>query len=279
MIVTRVSSEEEGGHLGKDIGRQVLAQPKALAVAAALLLSSGRRARLASGALFRAGRPAWLDCLSYYSIGSSRRPRRQALGHAAETPHCASTARKSRRPCWCPSRLIFPACSGNRCCPQRGRIDLRVISCRRPASVSSPRPAFLCPTFPYGSAPKTWPPGAYVLRLQEVPMAGARSCRERPGARHPRSFARDGNRCPAGRASRGPPSCLDSAGATECRPAARRAHLGAREVIVIHLLQILRRYGHEFVGIEETQSLLNRWSARTPRWCVRWCPRSSRLPC
>ncbi|HEX7599144.1 MAG TPA: flagellar biosynthesis protein FlhA, partial [Polyangia bacterium] len=37
ILVTRVSSEEEGGHLGRDIGRQILAQPKALAVAAALL--------------------------------------------------------------------------------------------------------------------------------------------------------------------------------------------------------------------------------------------------
>ena len=35
IIVTRVSSEEDG--LGQDIGRQILAQPKALAVAAALL--------------------------------------------------------------------------------------------------------------------------------------------------------------------------------------------------------------------------------------------------
>jgi type III secretion protein V len=37
ILVTRVSSEEEGGHLGSDIGRQILAQPKALAVTAALL--------------------------------------------------------------------------------------------------------------------------------------------------------------------------------------------------------------------------------------------------
>jgi type III secretion protein V len=37
ILVTRVSSEEAGGHLGSDIGRQILAEPKALAVAAALL--------------------------------------------------------------------------------------------------------------------------------------------------------------------------------------------------------------------------------------------------
>jgi type III secretion protein V len=38
ILVTRVSSEEEGAHLGRDIGRQILAQPKALAITAALLV-------------------------------------------------------------------------------------------------------------------------------------------------------------------------------------------------------------------------------------------------
>jgi len=37
ILVTRVSSEDEGAHLGRDVGEQVLAQPRALAVAAALL--------------------------------------------------------------------------------------------------------------------------------------------------------------------------------------------------------------------------------------------------
>jgi type III secretion protein V len=37
MIVTRVASEEEGSNLGRDIGTQLLGQPKALAIAAGLL--------------------------------------------------------------------------------------------------------------------------------------------------------------------------------------------------------------------------------------------------
>jgi len=37
IIVTRVASEEEGGHLGRDIGAQIVAQPRALAIAAGLL--------------------------------------------------------------------------------------------------------------------------------------------------------------------------------------------------------------------------------------------------
>jgi type III secretion protein V len=38
ILVTRVSSEDESGHLGADIGRQILAQPKALASTAGLLV-------------------------------------------------------------------------------------------------------------------------------------------------------------------------------------------------------------------------------------------------
>ena len=37
MIVTRVASEDEGGHLGREIGREVLAHPRALGIAAGLL--------------------------------------------------------------------------------------------------------------------------------------------------------------------------------------------------------------------------------------------------
>jgi type III secretion protein V len=38
IIVTRVASEDEGAHLGRDIGLQILAQPKAIAIAAGLLV-------------------------------------------------------------------------------------------------------------------------------------------------------------------------------------------------------------------------------------------------
>jgi type III secretion protein V len=37
IIVTRVASEDEGGQLGRDIGLQIMAQPKAIAIAAGLL--------------------------------------------------------------------------------------------------------------------------------------------------------------------------------------------------------------------------------------------------
>ena len=41
IVVTRVASEDEESHLGKDIGQQILAQPKAIAIVAVLLLLLG----------------------------------------------------------------------------------------------------------------------------------------------------------------------------------------------------------------------------------------------
>jgi type III secretion protein V len=40
--------------------------------------------------------------------------------------------------------------------------------------------------------------------------------------------------------------------------------LAPEEVIVLHLLQVLHRYGHEFVGIQETQSLLDQLARTHP---------------
>jgi len=129
---------------------------------------------------------------------------------------------------------------------------------------SSPKPAFLCPQFPcvqrHGPRRR-----AYVLRLQEVPLARAKSCRvaasrstqlitcarwaSLPSRRHilravrPRGFRR-ASWVPRGYG---------------------RASLAPEEVIVLHLLQVLRRYGHEFVGIQETQSLLDQLARTLPR--------------
>ncbi len=41
MVVTRVASEFEDSHLGKDIGTQILSQPKAIAIASGLLIGLG----------------------------------------------------------------------------------------------------------------------------------------------------------------------------------------------------------------------------------------------
>jgi type III secretion protein V len=58
IIVTRVASEEEGGHLGRDIGLQVMAQPKAIADRRRAADAAGDRAGVACAAVSHAGRGA-----------------------------------------------------------------------------------------------------------------------------------------------------------------------------------------------------------------------------
>ena len=73
FLITRVASEEAGSHLGADVGRQILSQPRALKIVAALLIGLGLnyafgwwQADAIAGLiivifLFREGRESWED--------------------------------------------------------------------------------------------------------------------------------------------------------------------------------------------------------------------------
>jgi type III secretion protein V len=107
--------------------------------------------------------------------------------------------------------------------------------------------------------------GAYVLRLQEVPMARGEVV---PGGGlaldtldHLRAMG-----IPAQPAAHpeGRPAAWIPAGELAAARLRGVPTLAPEEVIVIHLLQILRRHGHEFVGIQETQSLLDQLGRTHP---------------
>jgi type III secretion protein V len=107
--------------------------------------------------------------------------------------------------------------------------------------------------------------GAYVLRLQEVPIArgevvpGGGLALDTLDRLRAIGIAAQPAAHPEGRpAAWIPPGEI---GAARLRGVPT---LAPEEVIVIHLLQVLRRYGYEFVGIEETQSLLDRLASTHP---------------
>jgi type III secretion protein V len=107
--------------------------------------------------------------------------------------------------------------------------------------------------------------GAYVLRLQEVPLARGEVM---PGGGlaldtidHLRALgiAAQPATHPEGR-----PAAWIPAGELGAARLRGVPSLAPEEVIVLHLLQVLRRYGHEFVGIQETQSLLDQLARTLP---------------
>ena len=106
IIVTRVASEEEGGHLGRDIGLQVMAQPKAIAIAAGLLAAAGDRAGAADAS--RSSR--WASVLGLRRVAAAaraggtapaRRRRRLRPPRAARRAGGRPRARASSRPRRC----------------------------------------------------------------------------------------------------------------------------------------------------------------------------------
>jgi type III secretion protein V len=204
ILVTRVSSEEEGGHLGSDIGRQLLAQPKALALAAALLgvlaLVPGLPALpfLALGAGL--GLVAWQVLRSRYGSRATR----------DAVPASAALL--------VPIDVELGPALGGELLPARGPSPLlrRYLPAVRERIFSES--GIPLPAIDVRVAGEDRDPRGYTIRLHEIPVAQGTlaAVEEKPGD----------------------------------------THEGA-ERLAEHLLRVLRQHGHRFVGIQETQTLLD----------------------
>jgi type III secretion protein V len=216
IIVTRVSSEEEGSHLGKDISRQILAQPKALAIAAALLGLLAMVPGLPTAPF--AVLAALLGLVAYRIIHLDRLAAQRPAG-ATVVPESHAAGAQAPAPLLLPISIELSSVLSQSLLrpgsPDRMECELLPAARERFFSETGiPLPAIFLRRNTTGLAA-----GAYVLRLQEVPIGRGEVV----------------------------PGC----GAPE-------------EVIVAHLLQVLRRYGHEFIGIQETQSLLDQLERTHP---------------
>jgi type III secretion protein V len=214
IIVTRVASEDDGAssHLGRDVARQVLAQPKALAIAAAML------ALLA----VVPGLPALPFLVLAAILGSIgwrllRAPAATdvAVATSAEAPAGAARAAGEAAP---PSPVLTPiavevspalaALLGHG--DPKGVFPTEIVPRARErlfAELGLALPAVRL------RADEGLPDGAFVVRLNEVPLARGEL----------------------------PPDDLAAAG----------ARLGDE------ILGLMRRYGHELLGVQETQALLD----------------------
>ena len=223
IIVTRVASEEEGGHLGRDIGMQVMAQPKAIAIAAGLLVLLAIVPGLPG--------PPFLTLAAVLGFVAWRLLRTPAAGGGGGAAAAGGRAR-ARRPRGRPAprarrggaRAGADADRGR----GRGRAGRADRPARRPAtparSLTEIVPALRERLFAELGLPlpvvRLRPgvaglaPTAFVIRLNEVPLGRGE---------HP---------------ARG-------VGARRARGSATRS------------LALVRRYGHELFGLEETQALLD----------------------
>ncbi|HJX54385.1 MAG TPA: flagellar biosynthesis protein FlhA, partial [Polyangia bacterium] len=171
IIVTRVSSEEEGGHLGKDIGRQILAQPKALAIAAVLL---GLLAIVPGlPAVPFAVLAALLGLVAYRIIQSDRLAARRTgvTGISTAALELRTAGAEIAAPLLLPIAIDLSSVLSQSLLAPGGsdRMERELLPAARERFFSET--GIVLPSISLRPNPAGLAAGAYVLRLQEVPMA------------------------------------------------------------------------------------------------------------
>jgi type III secretion protein V len=221
ILVTRVSSEEEGGHLGSDIGRQILAQPKALAVAAALFFVLSLIPGLPAVPFLVLS--ALLGLLAYRLMrtrpvqsGRAEFPGMRNLPGQGDLEHPKGMVSPLLVPVAIDLSAALSAALSESVLPRQGlsRLESELLPALRETYFMETGIAL--PAVSVRANAASLAPGDYTIRLQEIPIA-------------------KGN------------ALGDVAGTRESTP---------DEIIAEHLLRVLRQHGHIFVGIQETQALL-----------------------
>jgi type III secretion protein V len=269
IIVTRVSSEDEGGHLGGDIGRQILAQPKALAISAALLVLLALIPGLPTAPFLTLG--GLLGLLAYRLIRSEKaRTETAAERDDFDLPAHRRATTKQATGSEIPVPLVpiaieLSVALSETFLPKHG--PNRIAGQRLPAlrACFFRETGVTVPAIRLDGATPGLAPGAYAIRLREVPVAsgqvmvdGAMTL-DSPERLRTLGIAVEPAVHPDGRAA----AWIAAPDVATAR-AQGLALLSSDEVIVEHLLHVLRHHGHEFVGIQETQTLLDSLSITHP---------------
>jgi type III secretion protein V len=208
IIVTRVASEDEasgGSNLARDIGRQVLAQPKALAVAAGLLVVLAIVPGLPAAPFLVLGAALGVVAWRVLRVG-------EPAAKVGATPNAEAAL---------PSPVLTPIAV--EVSPELGAVlgsaDPRGSGLFMSETVPRVRERLFAelglalPAVRLRAVGESAARGAFVVRLNEVPL---------------------------GRGE-----------ADVASPAAAAARIGEE------ILTLMRRYGHELVGVQETQALLD----------------------
>jgi type III secretion protein V len=273
IVVTRVASEDEGAHLGKEIGEQVLAQPRAIAIAAGLL---GLLALVPGMPL-----GPFLLLAVLPGGGAFLRLRARRAGRAA----AAAAAHRQEEPAP-PEELPPPAAvslelgAGQ----ERERESQRLLRELIPGlrELLYAELGLLLPAVQLRGGLADLAPGQYRIRLAEVPVASG----ELPGPDRALVLASPEALAGLGQSELEPVS-LPGVGGPLCAvpsaavPALRQAGLEILDPVaqmVLHLGQVLRSRGHELMGIQEAQQLLDLLERTHPALVHEVVPRAVSLP-
>ncbi len=264
IVVTRVASEEEGSHLGRDIGQQVLAQPRAIAIASGLLVLLGIVPGLPTLPFLVLA--AVLGLIAYRRMKAQtprarvRRPL-PGFGGADRTSAANDDEVGDDEDLPAPSTLALEV--GDELASMieaesQGELLGELIPGLRELLYGEL--GVVLPGVHVRAQAPGVPSRAYRVLLAEVPLVQGAIDPERVIALAPASeLAAQGitdvrEETPPGIA---PPACSVPREAAEALREAEIQLVEAPTLVVLHLGEILRRQAPELVGIQEAQQLLD----------------------
>ncbi|WP_257458598.1 type III secretion system export apparatus subunit SctV [Archangium lipolyticum] len=277
IIVTRVGGDEEGNHLGKDIGAQLTAYPKAIAIAAAMLFGLGLIPGLPKIPFFilggLAGFGAWKMLEKEKKLAAGEEAIANGETPDGETP--AATEPQPKEAINPDSELFIPVVTP---------IVLEVSDSLVPFVDSrQDNGKFLFELIPFmrdglfvelgvrfpgvrARGNPNLPPGSYQIQINEVPLVTGQvqignvlvnDTVERLKLMNIQGYEsiNPATRQPAAWVPEQHKEMLEAAGLTTW---------DVPGYIILHLAAVLRRQAREFVGVQETQSMLDQLEKAFP---------------
>ncbi|WP_375766639.1 type III secretion system export apparatus subunit SctV [Archangium gephyra] len=278
IIVTRVGGDEEGNHLGKDVGTQLTAYPKAIAIAAGMLMVLGLIPGLPKIPFFLlaagAGYGSWRMLKNEEALAAG-----DAAGlTAGETPEGETPAATEPQP----KEAINP--DSELFIPVVTPIVLEVSDALVPYVDSrQDNGKFLFELIPFmrdglfvemgvrfpgvrARGNSNLPPGAYQIQINEVPVVTGQATLghvlvndtvERLKLMNIQGFeaVNPATRQAAAWVPEHHKATLEAAGLTTW---------DVPGYIILHLAAVLRRQAREFIGVQETQSMLDQLEKAFP---------------
>ncbi len=268
MIVTRVQSDEGGpSNVGKDIGAQVMAQPRALIIASAVALGMGLIPGMPTVTFVALA--SVLGTMGVTLLRGTRKVLDARTGAVTEVPamQAASDAGKpstaddsSEFSPTVPLLMDVASHLKDSFSPQVLNDELVKIRKALYYDLGVPFPGIQL------RFNESLPPETYAILLSEVPVAqgklrhGHILIREKEenlsAMRVP--FEKDGPFLP------GIPTLWASAELKETLEQARIPTMDANQVLTFHLAFVLKKHSADFLGIQETKFLMSSMEARFP---------------
>ncbi len=278
IIVTRVGGEEEGSHLGKDIGGQLTAYPKAIAIAAGMLIVLGLVPGLPKVPFFAlgaaAGSAAYVMMKRAKKVANGEVDVEEEAAENGDAPK-AAIEQAPKEPINPDSELFIPVVTP---------IVLEVSDALVPFVDSrQDNGKFLFELIPFmrdglfvelgvrypgvrARGNPGLPPGAYQIQINEVPVVTGQATlghilvndtADRLRLMNVQGFEaiNPATRQPAAWVPEASKEMLEATGLTTW---------DVPGYIILHLAAVLRRYAREFIGVQEVQTMLDQLEKAFP---------------